>query len=804
MSWYRIKIKHKGKRPSSEFALDQPDEAKQIQDEPMPAQNIVQNQPGPIGTTTPTDAGIQKLNILKNQQDATKLRNSLLEKVHNDASYIQIANQEIMQWNSANPEVQLPEITLDNISIVEFRKNLLAKVKENIDANIPNETANQKDATKAFNKIKKILSEAQIEIDTFNKSNPTSPLAYISWQEFPELIAPTSGVQGFFLLPYSGQGQGQKDIEGQEHQDTNADFIIKHLQSVFTNYGITDDKAGAELLAILASNDEYPDVRLIVNEYFAAKGRKNFHQIIKDAGFETLADEFAKIPKSELQYKLPYEMNEQDTVFGEDYGLETRSEAERQILVIFRALDLQPIPVEIKMPSTKMRQNNKDVGTEFMCDFLLPCDVLNWKTDETGLLVPEIKEKMIFVGEYLGFYSLKSKNPKEDEDGTITKDEAKRNKIVEDYVKKTAVKKELQPIQTFLVGGDVIHISKDDFESGGNSYKLIYQLEQLNIIFKGSRSEIQIQKWKSDPNQGGKASPEVLAMVDQSLQKMSPELSIVKATMMQLQFKFGELAKFFKNYYNPENSEYRELVQNYYAQYAGARTDEAGNQLPSLQQEQFRLNEELRRLTYRRSTQIQRQAKDEFEEAKSQLKTKLNEQQLKRLEMRIKQRVYAENYSWASIAQSKDGKEFEDLMVKLQSVANQIKSIYSARPDDPNALSASSIREKHLEALENSTDDQGYQPRLQELKTLENCLEQPQQPSCSFLPQDPKQLPAFVASICNNALSGLKVTLTRETKKQEDIFVPRLPKFSTALNKYKKIIQACNIDIFFNPKKTRL
>ena len=53
--------------------------------------------------------------------------------MHDDASYIQIANQEIMQWNSANPEVQLPEITLDNISIVEFRKNLLAKVKENIE-----------------------------------------------------------------------------------------------------------------------------------------------------------------------------------------------------------------------------------------------------------------------------------------------------------------------------------------------------------------------------------------------------------------------------------------------------------------------------------------------------------------------------------------------------------------------------------------------------------------------------------------------------------------------------------------------
>lgn len=821
MSWYRIKRKFKHKPKALQYQFVEEPDAKKPDEQTEPAQEAPESTkikpdvilpstepqplpqapaqaetPKPVGTSSPTEEGMKKLNFIRKQKEAVDLRNNLLNILHADPSKLQDVNQQIELWNQSNPDIVIPQIMPEDSAIVDFRKSLVAQTKELIDAKIPNENASQNQTKNAYADIIKILKSANLQIDNFNQSNPSTLVKFIDWKEFPELVAPQSGVMGYFLMPYSGQGQGQKDVEGKEHIDTNTTFIVEKIKSVFADYGITDDKAGAELLAILASSDDHPDVRLLVNEYFAAKGRKNLHQIIHLAGFENLAKEFEKIPAKDLNYKKPYDMEKLDEVFGEDYGLSTRSEAERQILSIFRGLDLQPIPVEIKMPSTKVRKDNKEVNTEFMCDFLLPCSVLQWSTDESGKTIPKIKDQMMFVGEYLGFYSLKPKTDKVDSEQT--KDDAKRNKIIEDYAAKTAVKTELQPFQTFLVGGDVIHISKDDFESGGNAFKLIYQLEQKNIIFKGSKATQDLEKWKTDPNGGLSSSPELLSQIDLSLQKMTPEMSIVKSAMMQLQFKFGEVAKFFKNYSDPENEDYRNLVQSYYKQYTAARQDSEGNILPSLQQEQFQLNQQIRALTYRVSSDIQKEAKEEFEKAKEKIKGKISDIDLKRIETQSKQRVYARYYNWQKIADSKFGEKFIELMDKLQDINSQIRNIYAGHSsDDPNALTASSIREKHLQALENSTDDQGYQPRLQELKTLESCLEQPTQPMCSFMPTNPKEIPAFVAKVCNNALSGLKVTLTRETKKQSDVFNPMLPKMAVAFNKYKKLINGCNLDIFF-------
>ena len=811
MSWYRItrKFKHKPKAVQYQF-VEEPTE--KIPEEPVsapetttkiepesvlpPAQPeaIQKNLPQPIGSTAPTDEGIKKLEFVRKKQEARLFRNNLLDLVHVDINNLQQANSQIQLWNQSNPDIQIPIISLEDTQIVNFRKNLVAQTKEQIDAKIPGENATREQTSKAFNAIQKLLRNANVEIDNFNKNNPSTPVAYLDWKEFPELTKPESGVMNYFLIPFSNQGS--------EQEDTNTSFIVEKIKDVFTNYGITDDKAGAELLAILASDEEHPDVRLLVNEYFTKSGRKNLHKIIELAGFENLAEEFKKIPDKDLQYKRPYDMEVPDEIFGEDYGLTTRSEAERQILAIFRGLDLQPVPVEIKMPSTKVRQGTTEVNTEFMCDFLLPCDVLQMTTDESGRSIPKIIPQVKFIGEYLGFYSLKPKTEKSDQ--PVDRETAKRNKIIEDYEKKTELKTMLQPMQTFIAGGDVIYISKDDFESGGNAYKLIYQLEQKNIIFRGSKASEELENWKKDPNGGLSASQELLNEVNNSMQKMSPELSIVRSAMVQLQFKFGELGKFFQNYSDPENSNFRDLVQSYYNQYAAPRKDENGNELPSLQQEQFRLNQAMRALTYRVSADMQKEAKEEFEKAKAKIKGKISDLTLNRMEIQAKQRVYAKYYNWQNIAGSKRGEEFQDLMRQLQDISSQVRKIYSGHSsEDPNALTATAIRKRHEEALLNSTDDQGYQPRLSELKTLESCLEQPQQSSCSFMPEDPKQKASFVSSVCENVFSGLKVALIRKTKNQPSVFVPMLPKLAVALNKYKKLITACNVDIFFNPKNRK-
>jgi hypothetical protein len=88
------------------------------------------------------------------------------------------------------------------------------------------------------------------------------------------------------------------------------------------------------------------------------------------SGFPNLSEEFKKIDEN-ISYSTHGKRKSSEVLPDEvfkDYGLETRSKAEREILAIFRKVNLQPIPTEIKMPSTKINAKS-GMNTEFLCDF---------------------------------------------------------------------------------------------------------------------------------------------------------------------------------------------------------------------------------------------------------------------------------------------------------------------------------------------------------------------------------------------------------------------------------------------------
>ena len=584
---------------------------------------------------------------------------------------------------------------------INFREEVLAKCLSYIEQIkpdfVPNESMTEAEIAALnetfINTISTFVRKANKEIENYNLSNPNSRMQIINWNDLG-IQNPTSGVMRGLLLPFSGQGK--KDSEA---QDANLPALVNYIQSILASNNITDDEAGARLLADFSSSDDHADVRMLVNEYYAKVGRQNFHKLLETAGYPNLADEFAKIPDKELNYKEFFKKKQgakvlEDEVFGPDYGLDTRSEAERQILSIFRAVDLQPLPAEIKMPSAKAKKGSKTINTEFMCDFLLPCEVLRgWNKDGS----PIIESQVVFVGEYFGWYG-------------------------SDYESKTSMKEELEPFQAVLSGNDVIFISKDDFAAGANALKLINQLEAKSIIFKGGKTKQLVDRWLSENK--GKIDQGTYDAIEQRTNKLSPEQGIVRAAMLQLQFKFGEIAQFYQNYANPENSDYQGLVSSLYNEYKvlKAQSDD--------------LNKRIRALQH-------------------------------------KSKIEASNYDWNdTVTKSKDSEQIESLMEQLRQVNYKIRDVYV------NNNRVKQIRDSHVNALQNSPD---YQARLTELDTLYSYLEQGKDP----LPNENVSIGRKVAEICNNSLAGLGVSLTRQTKQQAKEFRPMIV---TALNRYRRII----------------
>jgi len=316
---------------------------------------------------------------------------------------------------------------------------------------------------------------------------------------------------------------------------------------------------------------------------------------------------------------------------------------------------------------------------------------------------PVIESQVVFVCEYFGWYG-------------------------SDYESKTSMKEELEPFQAVLSGNDVIFISKDDFAAGANALKLINQLEAKSIIFKGGKTKQMVDNWLSENK--GKFDSQTYQAIEERTNKLSPEQAITRAAMLQLQFKFGEIAQFYQNYANPENQEYQNLVVSLYDQYKvlKAQSDE--------------LNKRIRALQH-------------------------------------KSKIEASNYNWDdTISKSKDADQIENLMQQLREVNYKIRKVYVENDK------VKQIRDSHNNSLLNSPD---YQARLNELQTLYDLLEQGKDP----LPSVNISIGRKVAEICNNSLAGLGVSLTRQTKQQAKEFKPMIV---TAMNKYNRFFKTLNFN----------
>ena len=502
----------------------------------------------------------------------------------------------------------------------------------------------------------------------------------ITWQEIGvEQLPP--GVMGQNLLPYArGKDSHVKSVE----EDKNLPILIHKVQEALESENITDDLEGTDKLFEIVSDKTSTPLRELFNSYFEQAGRENFQNLIKLAGYPNVAEFFKNYSTKELNYRDIKAIKKQgaevkvDEVF-KDYGLDTRSEAERQILSIFRSVNLQPIPAEIKMPSTKVKKGTANVNTEFMCDFLLPCEVLKgWNQDGS----PNIQSQVVFVGEYFGWYG-------------------------KDYEDKTSMKEELEPFQAVLTGNDVIFITKTDFEKGGNPLKLINQLEAKGIIYKGGTAKEQVDAWLDEHKTSGRYTPDQVNNVENRVEKLTPEQSIVRTTKLQLQFKFGELKNFYQKYADETNPEFQQLSKNIFEQYR------------TLKAQADDLNKQIRAIQHRSKIAID------------------------------------DKWSWKTQASklSPEGKSLDELMDELRNVNLQIRNAY-VQNDKINELKL-----QHETSLQSDTD---YLARLQDLDTLENMLENNKDP----MPEVNVSIGKKVATICNNALTGLGVSLTRESPKK--------------------------------------
>ena len=540
MSWYRIKVKHHPKKKRvTEYGFE--GETPQISPEEavQPAQPQTQAIT-PVETPAPQDRQASKDLLINNLN------------VQTEQKIIEIKNiiaQELSQLT------MLPGVD-ENVA-----KMVLYKVDES-------------DILKA---IKDLDQETQDQLlKTFRKKNTALFTATKLWNDYinsqyhsvfpedkfvrglkfittPDVIDESelssfqpSGPSMWAHLP---KNKGKEGIES----DENVRILAHNINNLLAQNGISDDEDGArKLFDIVKQSTQDPTakpLRTIFNYYFEKEGRGEFENLLTISGFPNLSEEFKKID-DKITYSTHGKRKGSEVLADEifkDYGLETRSKAEREILAIFRKVNLQPIPTEIKMPSTKVNAKS-GLNTEFLCDFLLPCEVFMGFDDQGN---PIIRSQVIFVGEYFGYFG-------------------------QEYKDKTAMKEELEPVQALMTGNDVIFISSEDFASGDNPMKLINQLESKHIIFEGGSAKKIVEKWLSEGNQGR-------TDVAERIQKLTPEQAFLRSAMLQLQMHYGELKDFYKNYSGDES--YREMLKNLFDQYQvlKAQSEELNKRIRNLQ-----------------------------------------------------------------------------------------------------------------------------------------------------------------------------------------------------------------------------
>ena len=538
MSWYRIKRKdHPKKKRVTEFGFEAEESKISPEESSLPAQPTPEQAP----QTAPAqnkDLLIDNLNA-QTEQKIVQIRNIIAQELDNLK--------------------MIPGVD-DNIA-----KMVLYKVDES-------------DITKAIKDLDKSAQDTLISI--FRKKNTALFYNTKTWNDYinkqyhalfpedkfvpglnfittPDLIdeseLPALQPSGPSMWAHLPQNKSKVGIES----DENVRVLSHNINNLLSQNDISDDAEGArKLFDIVKQSTQDPaakPLRTIFNYYFAKEGRGEFENLLTLSGFPNLSEEFKKIDEN-ISYSTHGKRKSSEVLPDEvfkDYGLETRSKAEREILAIFRKVNLQPIPTEIKMPSTKLNAKS-GVNTEFLCDFLLPCEVFMGFDDQGN---PIIRSQVIFVGEYFGYFG-------------------------QEYKDKTAMKEELEPVQALMTGNDVIFISSEDFASGDNPMKLINQLESKHIIFDGGSAKKIIEKWLSEGNQGR-------TDVSERIEKLSPEQAFLRSAMLQLQMHYGELKDFYKNYSGDES--YREMLKSLFDQY----------QILKTQSEQ--LNKRIRNLQYKDS-----------------------------------------------------------------------------------------------------------------------------------------------------------------------------------------------------------
>ncbi len=541
MSWYRIKVKHHPKKKRvTEYGFE--GETPQISPEEA-VQPVQPAQPQPE-TSAPAEI----------PQDRQASKDLLI--------------------NNLNVQTEQKIIEIKNIIAQELSQlTMLPGVDENV-AKMVLYKVDESDILKA---IKDLDQETQDQLlKTFRKKNTALFTATKLWNDYinsqyhsvfpedkfvrglkfittPDVIdeaeLPSFQPSGPSMWAHLPKNKGKEGIEN----DENVRILAHNINNLLAQNGISDDEDGArKLFDIVKQSTQDPTakpLRTIFNYYFEKEGRGEFENLLTISGFPNLSEEFKKID-DKITYSTHGKRKGSEVLADEifkDYGLETRSKAEREILAIFRKVNLQPIPTEIKMPSTKVNAKS-GLNTEFLCDFLLPCEVFMGFDDQGN---PIIRSQVIFVGEYFGYFG-------------------------QEYKDKTAMKEELEPVQALMTGNDVIFISSEDFASGDNPMKLINQLESKHIIFEGGSAKKIVEKWLSEGNQGR-------TDVAERIQKLTPEQAFLRSAMLQLQMHYGELKDFYKNYSGDES--YREMLKNLFDQYQvlKAQSEELNKRIRNLQ-----------------------------------------------------------------------------------------------------------------------------------------------------------------------------------------------------------------------------
>ena len=544
MSWYRIKRKdHHKKKKVTEFGFEAEESKISPEESILPAQPAPEQAPAQEAPVQNKAILIDNLNA-QTEQKIVQIRNIIAQELDNLK--------------------MIPGVD-DNIA-----KMVLYKVDES-------------DITKAIKDLDKSAQDTLISI--FRKKNTSLFYNTKTWNDYinkqyhaifpedkfvpglnfittPDLIdeseLPTLQPSGPSMWAHLPQNKSKEGIES----DENVRVLSHNINNLLSQNNISDDEEGArKLFDIVKQSTQDPaakPLRTIFNYYFAKEGRGEFENLLTLSGFPNLSEEFKKIDEN-ISYSTHGKRKSSEVLGDEvfkDYGLETRSKAEREILSIFRKVNLQPIPTEIKMPSTKVNAKS-GVNTEFLCDLLLPCEVFMGFDDQGN---PIIRSQVIFVGEYFGYFG-------------------------QEYKDKTAMKEELEPVQALMTGNDVIFISSEDFASGDNPMKLINQLESKHIIFDGGSAKKTIEKWLSEGNQGR-------TDVSERIEKLSPEQAFLRSAMLQLQMHYGELKDFYKNYSGDES--YREMLKSLFDQYQvlKAQSEELNKRIRNLQYKDSRRSDD--------------------------------------------------------------------------------------------------------------------------------------------------------------------------------------------------------------------